>query len=58
MTNLHDYKAVVKTGDKRWDEIGAGWSKEDGNISLQLKVAPLPSEGKVNFLLVPNATEK
>lgn len=50
---LPDYRAVVKIANKRWDEIGAAWSKGE-NISVQLKFAPLPVEGKINFLLVPN----
>ena len=53
MPNTPNYRVVTKVGDKRWEKIGAGWIKKD-NISIQLNVAPIPNNGKINFLLVPN----
>lgn len=54
MGKTPDYRAVTKVADKRWEEIGAAWAKEE-NISIQLKFNPLPQNGRVNFLLVPYA---
>ena|GEM_PF-2353860 len=53
MGNKPDFRAVVNVGDKVWDEVGAAWSKNNGNVSVQLKVTPIPKEGKMSFLLVP-----
>lgn len=57
MTNKPDYKAVVKTGDKFWSNVGAAWKKED-KVSVLLNVAPLPDNGKMSFLLVPNGSDE
>lgn len=57
MANEPDYKAVAKTGDKFWSRLGAGWIKGD-KVSVLLNVAPLPSDGKLSFLLVPNGSDK
>ncbi len=54
MGNLPDFKAVTKVGDKRWNDIGAGWKKDD-KVSIQLNTSPIPAKGKINFLLVPNS---
>ena len=48
-----NFKAIVKIGDKRWANIGAGWSKDD-KVSIQLDQTPVPQNGKMRFLLVPN----
>lgn len=49
-----DFRAVVRIGEKRWNEIGAAWVKDSGNVSIALNVAPIPNQGKYSFLLVPN----
>jgi hypothetical protein len=55
MTNTPNFRAVVNVGDKRWEEIGAAWNKDKGNISLSFKAMPIPKNGKMNVLLVPIA---
>lgn len=50
MGNKPDFRAVVNVGDKVWDEVGAGWSKNNGNVSIQLNVTPIPKDGKMSFL--------
>ena len=47
-----DFRAVSKTGDKRWEKIGAAWAKGD-KVSVQLNMTPVPLNGRMNFLLVP-----
>ena len=60
MAKKPEFRAVVKTGEKYWDDIGAAWQNDD-KIGVQLKFAPIPTNGKMSFLLVPNvpkATEE
>jgi hypothetical protein len=52
-----NYRAIVKTGEKRWANIGAGWTNND-KVSVQLDQTPIPSNGKMRFLLVPNTQRK
>jgi len=54
MGELPDFRAVVNIGEKRWREVGAAWSKREGKLSLQMTTMPIPKNGKVNVLLVPN----
>lgn len=56
MGKAPEFRAVTKVGDKRWEEVGAAWCKDDGKVSVQLKTSPIPSGGKINFLLVPNGS--
>ena len=57
MGSAPDFSAIVKTGEKRWEKIGAAW-KRDGKISILLRVAPIPDSGRISFLLVPNNSEE
>lgn len=57
MANIPDFRAVVKTGEKRWEKIGAAW-KKDNKVSILLNIAPIPDNGRISFLLVPNSTEE
>ncbi|HIJ99056.1 TPA: hypothetical protein H1005_03865 [archaeon] len=53
MGNAPTHRAIVKVGDKRWSNIGAGWAKAD-KISVSLDHTPVPENGKMRFLLVPS----
>ncbi len=48
-----NFRAIVKIGEKRWANIGAGWTNND-KVSVQLDQTPIPANGKMKFLLVPN----
>lgn len=39
--NLPDYELFVKCGEKRWHKIGAGWTKENGEVSISLEALPI-----------------
>ena len=52
MGNMPNYRAIVSVGEKKWDEIGAGWVKGQ-NVSIRLKVVPPLRNGKMDSLLVP-----
>ena len=52
--NKPDFRAVTKVGEKRWEDIGAAWIKDKGNVSISLNFTPAPEKGKYSFLLVPN----
>lgn len=54
---MPNFRAIVKVGEKRWAKIGAGWANND-KISVQLEQTPIPANGKVRFLLVPNVAKK
>ena len=49
-----DFRAVAKVGEKIWNDIGAAWIKDKGNVSISLNFAPASHNGKYSFLLVPN----
>ncbi len=53
MGNFPNYRAIVSVGEKKWDRIGAGWSKGE-KISIRLDSVPPLRNGKMDFLLVPN----
>jgi len=57
MGNKPDFKAVTKIGDKLWRQVGAAWAKDEGKVSLSLDFMPLPTNGKVSILLVPQAED-
>ncbi len=57
MGNKPNLRAIVKVGEKRWNSIGVGWKNED-KISVSLDQTPVPANGKIKFLLVPNTPKK
>ncbi|HIK02684.1 TPA: hypothetical protein H1012_02450 [archaeon] len=53
MGDKPNMRAIIKVGEKRWNNIGAGWAKGE-KISVSLDQAPVAENGKIKFLLVPN----
>jgi len=58
MAKKPDFRAVVNLNDKFWREIGGAWMNDKGNFSVTLQMAPIPKDGKMSFVLVPNEDPK
>ena len=62
MTNKLDYRAIVKVGEKRWANIGQAWNVKGvsgvDKIRVELEQMPVPENGKIRFLLVPDVRKK